>query len=72
MWTDPIVDEIRAIRRKHTDKFGGDIRAICEDFQKRERESNRKFVTFSVQPTNAVYAPLPDSTAQSDASTASH
>jgi hypothetical protein len=67
MWVDPIVEEIRAIRRKHTDKFGGDVHAICEDFRKRERESNRTFVTFP-KPSSGVLAPLPGSVTQSDAS----
>jgi hypothetical protein len=56
MWFDPIVEEIRAIRRKHTDKFRGDVRAICEDFRKRQRESNRKIVTFVDQVESA---PIP-------------
>ena len=29
MRDDPIVEEIRKIRREHTDKFGGDLHAIC-------------------------------------------
>jgi hypothetical protein len=69
MWKDPIVDEIRAIRRKHTEKFGGDVRAICEDLRRREQESGREFVTFADQPAAPVFAPLPNTTAPADAST---
>ena len=56
MWTDPIVEEIRAIRRTQTDKFGGDIAAILEDIRQREQESGRVFVTFA--PPKDIIAPL--------------
>ena len=59
MWFDPIVEEIRAIRRKHTDKFDGDVQAICKDFRKRQQESNRKIVTFRDRAEIAPIPPLP-------------
>jgi len=57
MWTDPIVEEIRAIRRKHTEDFGGDVAAILEDIRQREQKSGRVFVTFL--PPSGVVTPLP-------------
>jgi len=50
MYDDPIVDEIRQIRKQHTDKFGGDIHAICEDLRRLERESGRQYVSFPPRP----------------------
>jgi len=44
MKDDPIVEEIREIRQKHSQKFNHDIHAICEDLRRRERESGREFV----------------------------
>jgi hypothetical protein len=44
MRNDPIVDEIRQIRKQHTDKFRGDLHAICEDLRRQERESGRRYV----------------------------
>jgi len=38
MRNDPIVDEIRRVRQEHTDKFNGDLHAICEDIRRQERE----------------------------------
>ncbi len=70
MWIDPIVEEIRAARRRHTDKFSGDVRAICEDIRKREQESGRKFVTFAQNSTKAIVAPLPASSPISNSSSA--
>jgi hypothetical protein len=58
MWIDSVVDEIRAIRRRHTDKFAGDVHAICEDVRKREIGSSRNFVTFAQSPRNGVVTPL--------------
>ena len=46
MRNDPIVDEIRRIRQEHTDKFNGDLNAICEDIRRQERESGREYVTY--------------------------
>jgi len=45
MIDDPIVAEIRELRRKLTAKFAGDLHAICEDLRRQERESGREFVT---------------------------
>lgn len=42
---DPIVAEIRAIRRAHAEKFKNDPHLICEDIRRLERESGRVYVT---------------------------
>jgi hypothetical protein len=68
MWNDPIVAEIRAARRRHTDRFFGDVRAICEDIRKREMASGRKFVTFATSSSKAMIAPLPASGPEPDSS----
>lgn len=36
MLNDEIVDEVRAIREAHAEKFGYDLRAIFEDLKKSE------------------------------------
>ena len=46
MRNDPIVDEIRRIRQEHTDTFRRDLRAICADLRRQERESGRQFVSY--------------------------
>ncbi len=45
MIKDPIVEEVRKEREAHAAKFNYEIRAICEDLKKREKESKRKHVT---------------------------
>ncbi len=42
---DPIVAEIRAIRKAHAEKFNNNLHAICEDIRRLQRESGRKYVT---------------------------
>ncbi len=42
--TDPIVDEIRAVRDAHAARFNYDIDAIFRDIQTMEKTSGRKFV----------------------------
>ena len=64
MWTDPIVEEIRAIRHEHAEKFGGNVAAIFADIRQRERESGRVFVTFA-QPKEVM---APNLTLSSDSS----
>jgi hypothetical protein len=44
---DPIVDEIRCIRDAHAARFNYDLDAIFRDIKKQEKESGRKFVSFS-------------------------
>ena len=46
MLDDPIVEEIRRIRRAHASKFGNDLSAIVEDIRRLERESGRQYVNF--------------------------
>ena len=41
---DPIVDEVRRYRTEHTRKFGGDLKLICEDLRRIQRESGCKVV----------------------------
>ncbi|MBW3538915.1 MAG: hypothetical protein KY476_01465 [Planctomycetes bacterium] len=49
MRNDPIVEEIRRVRQEHSDRFGGDLHAICEDLRRQERESGRKYVSFAAK-----------------------
>ena len=46
MWNDPIVEEIHKIRQKHAAKFGYDLRAIVRHYQKRQRLSGKKVISF--------------------------
>ena len=39
---DPIVNEIRRIRRNYAERFNNDLHAICEDLRRQERESSRE------------------------------
>ena len=45
MIDDPIVREIRQIRRAYAEQFNNDLHAICEDLRRQEQESNREFRT---------------------------
>ena len=45
MIDDPIVNEIRQIRRAYAERFNNDLHAICEDLRRQERESDRAFRT---------------------------
>jgi hypothetical protein len=41
---DPIVEEVRAHRMKHTRKFHGDLAAICQDLHVIQKASRHKVV----------------------------
>lgn len=49
---DPIVEEVRKQRMKHTLKFKGDISAICEDLQKIQRMSGYKIIRLTPRKKN--------------------
>jgi hypothetical protein len=42
--TDPIVEEVRRHRMEHTLKFGGNLKLICEDLRRIQRESGYEVV----------------------------
>jgi hypothetical protein len=46
MFDDPIVEEIRRVRRAHAAQFHNDISAIVADLRRLEGESGRQHVTF--------------------------
>jgi len=41
---DPIVEEVRRHRMEHTQKFGGDLAAICADLRLIQADSGHKIV----------------------------
>jgi len=41
---DPIVEEVRRYRMEHTQKFKGDLAAICTDLRSVQIESGHKIV----------------------------
>ena len=43
---DPIVEEVRAAREAHAERFGYDLEAIVGDLKKHEREGDRQVVSF--------------------------
>lgn len=59
MSTDPIVEEIRAIRHEQFQKFNGDVAAMCDDVRQRERQSTRKRITFTGVESIGVITSLP-------------
>ncbi len=44
---DPIVEEVRKIRRTHAAKFAFDLHAICEDLRKMEKTCGHRVVSLS-------------------------
>ncbi|MGK7875098.1 MAG: hypothetical protein AB4426_17910 [Xenococcaceae cyanobacterium] len=56
MWQDEILEEIHRIREEHARSFNYDIRAICEDWRRKQAQSGRQFVTLTParQSNNAV------------------
>ena len=43
-YTDPILDELHAIRRQMLTECGGDLERLVVSIQKREKESGRVFM----------------------------
>jgi hypothetical protein len=62
MFDDPIVEEVRRVRREHASQFDNDISAIVADLRRLERESGRQHVNFpprrlEKEPTSATPPP---------------
>ncbi|MCJ7434852.1 MAG: hypothetical protein MUO77_15325 [Anaerolineales bacterium] len=45
MWNDPIVEEVRAVRNAHAQKFNYDLKAIAADLKKQQKKSKRQVVS---------------------------
>lgn len=53
MREDEIVKETRRLRDEYAKKFNYDLDLIFEDLQKKQKESGRKYVSFSDQKDKA-------------------
>jgi hypothetical protein len=47
MWQDEILEDIHRIREEHAKSFNYDMRAICEDWRKKQAQSGRELVTLT-------------------------
>ena len=45
MWKDPIVEEVRAVRRDLLEEAGGDLHLLCEYLRKKEQEHKDRLVS---------------------------
>ena len=50
MWNDPIVEEVRAVRDAHTQKFHYDLKAIAADLKVQQKNSQRQVVSLPPKP----------------------
>ena len=41
---DPVVEEIRAVRRELTERFGDDVNALCDFLAEREKQHEDRLV----------------------------
>ena len=41
---DPVVDEIRAVRRELTERFGDDVNALCDFLAEQEKQHEERLV----------------------------
>jgi hypothetical protein len=49
---DPIVDEIRQYRNEHSEKFGYDLDAICEEYKSRQIRAGSRLVRLAPRTVN--------------------
>ncbi len=50
MLNDPIVEEVREIRRAYAAGFGFDLRAMAADLREKEQEHPQRLVSLSPKP----------------------
>ena len=51
MWKDRIVEEVRAVRAAHAQKFNHDLKAIVADLKKQQKKSKRQLVSLPSKKT---------------------
>ena len=47
MFKDPIVEKVRAARQRHSARFNQDLKAIVDDFKKKEAQLDRPIVSLA-------------------------
>jgi len=50
MEVDPIIEEVRRIRREYAKRFGYDLRAVAADVRRREQQHPGRLVSFPPRP----------------------
>jgi hypothetical protein len=50
MLSDPIVDQVRRVRREYAEQFGSNLRALSADLRKREQQHAERLVSFPPKP----------------------
>jgi hypothetical protein len=45
MREDPIVEEVRRVRREHAERLGFNVRAIVRDLKERQRAGGRRYLS---------------------------
>ena len=48
--SDPIVDQVRRVRREYAEQFAYDLRALAADLRKREQKHPERLVSFQPKP----------------------
>jgi DNA-binding ferritin-like protein (Dps family) len=51
---DPVVEEIRAVRRELTERFGDDVDALCDFLVQEEKQHESRLVNYT--PNKPQYA----------------
>ncbi|MDJ0843574.1 hypothetical protein [Crocosphaera sp.] len=44
MWEDEVLEEIHKIREEHAKAFNYDLKAMCEDLRKKQKQTERKII----------------------------
>lgn len=71
MWSDPIVDQIRAEAKAWSDQFGGDVDAIFAEMRRLEESSDEPLVAMPPR-TPTSESPIPGGLTSSQAVDATH
>jgi len=58
---DPLIDEVRAIRREICEEFGNDVDRLCDHLQEIEREYRTRTGRFADVPRTLDHELFPDS-----------
>jgi hypothetical protein len=58
MWRDEVLEEIYKIREEHAKAFNYDLKAICNDLQKRQATSGRKIISQPLRQPHQLHNKL--------------
>jgi hypothetical protein len=60
LWEDPIVEEVRKIRKEQSERFDFDLDKIFQNLKQQEKKSGKRYASYPPKILESVAGGMPD------------